>query len=68
MVLGGLVGIVAVIAVTVLAWALADPSCPRCHQRDWSKGVPPWRCRRCGYAHIGAGAAKARLRAVFPSK
>ena len=27
---------------------VADPSCPKCGHRAWSKGVPHWRCRRCG--------------------
>ncbi|HZS82246.1 MAG TPA: hypothetical protein VFA50_05215 [Stellaceae bacterium] len=31
------------------AWRLASHACPGCGaRRSWSKGVPPWRCRRCG--------------------
>jgi tRNA(Ile2) C34 agmatinyltransferase TiaS len=35
----------------VVHWLLTDAPCPRCHQRDWSKGLEPWRCRRCGASY-----------------
>jgi tRNA(Ile2) C34 agmatinyltransferase TiaS len=35
----------------LLLFRMRDPACPQCRGRDWSKGVPPWRCRRCGANH-----------------
>jgi tRNA(Ile2) C34 agmatinyltransferase TiaS len=46
-------------AIGVVLYLLRDPSCVRCHHRDWSKGVPPWRCRRCGEA---LGSVRSRRR------
>jgi tRNA(Ile2) C34 agmatinyltransferase TiaS len=47
-IIAALVGL-GTLGLVIVAFRLhADPSCPRCGQRDWSKGVPPWRCRRCG--------------------
>jgi len=50
-VVAALSGICAIGLLVAVARLMVDPSCPRCGQRDWSKGVPPWRCRRCGENH-----------------
>jgi hypothetical protein len=36
------------VAAAAAGRIVADPSCPKCGHRAWSKGVPHWRCRRCG--------------------
>ncbi len=39
---------IGVVGIVLVAWLLIDARCPHCHHRNWSKGVPAWRCRRCG--------------------
>jgi hypothetical protein len=65
-IVAGLTGLCATGLVVVVARLVVDPPCPRCAQRDWSKGVPPWRCRRCGERYRpGRGFGKTRTAAHF---
>jgi tRNA(Ile2) C34 agmatinyltransferase TiaS len=46
----GLGAIAFLLIIMLVSGALLqlEPHCKHCGRRNWSKGVPPWRCRSCG--------------------